>query len=142
MNSDTDLNELVLFTKQLNVLYVEDNQEAQTSMMGLLNNFFINITIANDGVEGLQAFEEEQFDIVLTDIHMPNMNGIDMIVNIRALDATIFIVVLSAYDTFEKTLNFNDISTNYSLKKPINIADFIAVMQELYKSRHTMRSFK
>jgi YesN/AraC family two-component response regulator len=132
MNGDIDLNSLILFTKKLHVLYVEDNKEAQISMMGLLNNFFTNITIANDGIEGLKAFQENQFDIVLTDIHMPNMNGIDMIVNIRAIDSDVFILILSAYNP-EDALDFSKISTDFPLKKPINIAEFMDVMQEFYK---------
>jgi CheY-like chemotaxis protein len=83
MYNEFDLIELIDFTKTLKVLYVEDNTNSRESLLSLLGNFFDNIVIAKDGQDGLDKFNQDKFDLVISDIRMPIMNGIDMCKNIR-----------------------------------------------------------
>ncbi|MEA3554656.1 MAG: response regulator, partial [Campylobacterota bacterium] len=100
----SNVKELTSFSKMLKVLYVEDNKEARESMIQMLNNFFDDITIAKNGYEGLKKFkknkeskEEKQFSIIISDINMPKMDGIDMIKAIRDIDNVVDIIIVSAY---------------------------------------------
>ncbi len=115
-----DINELIEFTKTLKVLYVEDNEDAQKSMLTLLGNFFEDIVVARDGLEGLEKFNSEPFHLVISDIRMPNMNGLEMIEKMKNIDPNVFVVVATAYKDTEFLLESIAIGVDGYLLKPIN----------------------
>jgi len=120
MYKDLDMKKLIKFTKTLKVLYVEDNIQARDSLEGLLRNYFSNITLASDGLDGLQKFKSSPFDLIITDIKMPKMNGIEMMKNIRAIDDEIPIIVSTAHQDQEFLMGCIELGTNGYLLKPIN----------------------
>ena len=89
------------FGRTLTVLYVEDNEMVRESTSDMLHEYFKHIDTANDGVEGLQQYKEyhtdnkRYYDIVITDINMPNMNGIEMIEQILELREEQQVVIIS-----------------------------------------------
>jgi DNA-binding response OmpR family regulator len=86
---------------KINVLYVEDNEEARVQTIKLLENYFNNIDVAENGQDGFKMFQENKYHIVFTDLNMPVMDGITMIEEIRKNDKKTPIVVLSAHDDTE-----------------------------------------
>jgi len=66
-------------------LLVEDNKSNQLLMGILLDDLGLKISIANDGAEAVKLFSEKDFDIILMDENMPNMNGIEATKKIRAI---------------------------------------------------------
>jgi EAL domain-containing protein (putative c-di-GMP-specific phosphodiesterase class I)/PleD family two-component response regulator len=117
-------------SKNLKLLYVEDDQFARESTLETLSLFFDNITIAVNGQEGLNTFKKYDFDIIITDINMPIMNGIDMIFAIRELNQDITILVLSAYNNpeyFESTIKAG---IEGYLLKPIDLDQFIYLIDK------------
>jgi len=115
----------------LHVLYVEDNQEARESTLGLLENIFTHITIAVDGQEGLEKFQTKHFDLVLTDINMPRMNGIEMLAQIREINKNIPILILSAYNESGYFMETIRQGVEGYLLKPIDLNQFVSM---LYKT--------
>ena len=85
------------FAKTLKVLYVEDNEQARESTVSLLSNIFSNIEVGVDGKDGLEKFKEQKFDLVITDINMPIMNGLEMIEEIKKIDKDIPVIIISAH---------------------------------------------
>ncbi len=69
--------------KKLSILYVEDDDFTREEISFFLKKVCGNVTNATNGAEGLQAFQTEKFDMVITDIQMPVMNGLDMVKEIR-----------------------------------------------------------
>ena len=70
-----DFKSIINFSKTLSLLYVEDDASTRMQTKVLLNNFFDNITIAEDGEAGLAAYREGDFDLIISDINMPKMTG-------------------------------------------------------------------
>ncbi len=68
------------------LLLVEDSMIIRTQMQRLLKNGGYDVTVAVNGLDGLQKIQAQEFDIVLSDIEMPQMNGLEMIANIRQND--------------------------------------------------------
>ena len=93
-----DMKDLIKISKNLKLLYVEDEEVSRLATLELLENFFTFITVAIDGKEGLEKFQEGDFDIIISDINMPLLNGIEMIEQIRVLDANVPVLILSAYN--------------------------------------------
>ena len=92
------IQECVLLCHDLNILYIEDNEEARQYTMEMLKRFFKSITVAIDGKDGLEKFKENNFDMILTDINMPNMNGLEMAKEIKSINKSIPILILSAHN--------------------------------------------
>ena len=129
-----EMKELVKKTKELKILYVEDNKEARTQMIKMLKNFFENIEIAVNGQDGFEKYKESNFDIVLTDINMPKLNGIEMIKLILKKNEDQKIVVLSAYNDSEYLQQCLELGIKHYLYKPIQIQTLLTTLNKLVKS--------
>jgi diguanylate cyclase (GGDEF)-like protein len=115
-----DIHELIAFTRTLKILYVEDNEDAQKAMLALLGNFFDDIVVATDGLAGLQEFTNSSFHLVISDIRMPNMSGLEMIEKMKSIDPNISIIVATAHKETELLLESITIGVDGYLLKPIN----------------------
>ncbi len=124
------MKELIKITQSLKILYVEDNEAARESTLGLLNNIFNDITIAIDGQDGLEKFKANTLDLVLTDINMPKMNGIEMIAKIRELNKDIPILILSAYNESGYFIETIKQGVEGYLLKPIDLKQFIDMIKK------------
>lgn len=113
--------ELAEFTKSLKVLYVEDNKEAQEAVGELLGLFFENVVTAIDGVDGLEKFKNDTFDMVISDIKMPRMNGVEMAKSIRNISPETAIIMATAHQEAEYLLECIRCSVDGYLLKPIDI---------------------
>ncbi|MCH9814149.1 MAG: EAL domain-containing protein [Epsilonproteobacteria bacterium] len=125
---DEKIRQLVKMGKTLQLLYVEDNESVRVATLELFNRFFTNITVAVDGEEGLQKFKEAEehfFDVIITDINMPKMTGIEMIEEIRAEDKNISILVLSAHNEINYFTETIKLGIDGYLLKPIDLQQFI-----------------
>lgn len=132
MNS-SELKELALHSKTLKVLYIEDSQESREQTLKLLENFFSNIIVAVNGQDGLDKFLNNGFDLVITDLYMPVMNGMDMIKNIRLKDKKTPIIITTAHNetSFKTEASKYDIMQYFI--KPIDFNMIIDVLVKLKK---------
>ena len=83
--------------KTLNLLYVEDDVTAHKVTELGLQNFFNKVFTAVDGVEGLTIFKNSEIDLLITNLNLSKLSGMDMIKEIRSIDSNIPIIILSEY---------------------------------------------
>jgi DNA-binding response OmpR family regulator len=103
--------------KELKILFVEDEVNISKLLKDALSDYFYSFTVASDGIEGLEKFKNINPDIVITDIMMPNLDGLEMTKEIRTINEDIPIIVLSAFSDKEKLLKAIDIGiTKYFIK--------------------------
>ena len=114
----------------IRLLYVEDNREIRESTLEMFKRFFQHIQTAEDGVEGVKKFQEDEFDLVLTDINMPVMNGLEMIKNIREINPSVTVIVLSAHNETDYFLESIKLNVDAFILKPINV---MQLMESLIK---------
>jgi YesN/AraC family two-component response regulator len=108
------------YTKNLSVLYVEDEEIIRNETTNFLQHFFSDIGVAANGEIGLQKYKERNgFDLVITDIKMPKMNGIDLCRQIRQLDDEQPIIITSAHNDSEYLLKLIDIGVDKFIMKPM-----------------------
>lgn len=79
------------------ILLVDDNRLGLIARKSVLEELGHRITTAQEGAEALEHFQREHFDLVVTDYKMPRMNGVELIKKIRALDATVPVILISGY---------------------------------------------
>jgi len=121
---------LKTIAQHLSVLYVEDDLEIQEEMFAYLSRFFKKIHKASDGVEGLKLYNSEKFDIIITDLSMPNMNGIEMLEKIRANNPQQEVLITSAHTEAEYMINAIKIGVDGYILKPF---DYEQLNYELFK---------
>jgi DNA-binding response OmpR family regulator len=126
------------FLKELKILLVEDEKSLSMLLKNAIGDCFYSFSIANDGIDGLEMFKKISPDVVITDIMMPNMTGLDMAKEIKLLDKSIPIVILSAFSDADKFLGAIDVRVvKYFIKPfdPDELLEYIESLEEMIQSR-------
>ena len=110
------------YLKSLTVLFVEDEDLARELLAKILSKIFKNVITSANGLEGFEKFKEsqtsiEKIDLIISDINMPIMNGLEMLENIRKIDSDIPTIFLTARNETNNILKAIDLNiTNYMIK--------------------------
>lgn len=102
------------------ILYVEDDIFAQEGLAKTLRRIFDTVYVANDGEMGLDLFTKHRPDIIITDIQMPHLSGIDMAKSIKEIDPSIPIIVTTAFNEEQYFLRAIENGIDAFLFKPID----------------------
>ena len=125
--------------KELKILFVEDEVNISKLLKDALSDYFFSFTVAGDGLEGLQKFKNVNPDIVITDIMMPNLDGLEMTKEIKKINENTPIIVLSAFSDKDKLLKAIDIGiTKYFIKPfdPEEVLEYLVLLaKKLNKNR-------
>ena len=131
-------NKLILEnSKQLNVLYVEDDNELRSTTTTLFMDFFNTVDVAIDGQNGYEKYQEylkntnTYYDIVISDIKMLNLNGIEMSHKIKSLNHEQAIIFMTAYNDVEYLNGALELGVESYLLKPLNIQKFKEVLYKV-----------
>jgi len=119
------------------VLYAEDDAGVRKNVAEMLNLLFNQVFIASDGEEAFSLFLENSPQIVITDIKMPKLSGIELAKKIRKKDDNIQILVISAHTEVDYMLDAIDLSLMKYIVKPITetkLFDALEKFLQLQKS--------
>lgn len=119
---------LLQYTKNLTVLYVEDDDVIRSQMSQFLTRFFESVDTAVNGAKGLELFQQESYDIVITDINMPEKNGIEMTREMKRLKEDQIIIVTSAHTDADYLIPLIEIGVDKFCSKPINNGKFLSAI--------------
>lgn len=108
---------------QIHVLIVEDDEMTAFALRQSLGMHCKRVDVANDGIEGFEMFEKFKPDIVISDINLPEMNGLDMVHSMHEVCPHLPVIIITSYDTEENiSESINQGAYNY-LRKPISIEE-------------------
>ncbi len=118
--------------KDITVLYCEDEKDLRDVTTGILQNFTKEQFIAEDGQEGLKLFKKHQdmIDLIITDVNMPHMSGLEMSKEIKSINPDIPIIVATAFQNSEYLLEAIDLGVDKYVLKPVNIKKLIETMSQ------------
>lgn len=102
----------------LNVLYVEDADFTREALAYYLKRRFNRVDVAGNGQKGLAMFQAKQYDVVLTDVMMPLMDGLEMTRQIKALNPAVPVIVISAHSDQETRQRAAEAGVDEFLVKP------------------------
>lgn len=125
--------------KELKVLFVEDEVNISKLLKDALSDYFFSFTVASNGEEGLEKFKKVKPDIVITDIMMPKLDGLEMTKQIKAFDENTPIIVLSAFSDQEKLLKAIDIGITKYFIKPFDPEEVLEYLMFLAKKLNKHR---
>lgn len=115
--------------RNMKVLFADDDAETADSMQSILKAYFAEVVLAQDGEEALQLYGDTRPDVVLLDIGMPRVNGLDVARRIRALDEDIPLAILSCLDGRDQLLPAISLGLVDYLLKPIHSSGLRALLQ-------------
>jgi len=109
----------------ITLLYVEDNCDLREKNIEIFSDLFKSVKSATNGYEGLEIYKSFEIDLVITDLNMPIMSGIEMLKRIKRLNRNQKSIVYSAYSEFEYYSKLKEINVDKFIKKPISSNIFL-----------------
>ena len=116
---------------ELTILYVEDDNELREQFMRILKPKFKEIYEASNGIEALEKYAEYSPDMMIVDINLPKIDGLEVIESVRKRDKTIPIVILSAYSDEDKLFRAIKLGLSEYLIKPIPHKKLLSLLEDM-----------
>jgi CheY-like chemotaxis protein len=118
-----------------NILVIDDDEEIRDFLEMVLTEDNHNVTLAKDGLEGIMAVRRNHFDLVITDIIMPNKDGIDFILDLVNADNTVPIIAMSGgrrqLSSEFQLQSAATLGVKITLKKPFSAFDLRRIITEI-----------
>ncbi|MDD2904898.1 MAG: response regulator [Sulfurimonas sp.] len=124
------LKELKQLSCGLKILYVEDDAKLREIVADHLKIIFDSVSVAQDGGTGLKAFHEASYDLIITDIQMPNLGGLEMVEIIKKSKPNQEIIITTAYSEISYFMDAIRLEVSGYIIKPI---DFEQMKQTLFR---------
>jgi diguanylate cyclase (GGDEF)-like protein len=121
---------------QQSVLSVDDDGELRELLHELICQMGHASVTAADGVDALEKMEEKHFDIVITDINMPRLNGVGLIKRITADFSDTDVIAITGYQTEYNYTDIIALGASDFISKPINIDEFEAKIKRIIRERN------
>ena len=126
------MQEKIAKLQSVKILFVEDETDLVTIISDTLNKLKANFETAENGQVALEKFKEHNdFDLIVTDINMPIMNGLELIKNIREFNKEIPVIIMSAHTEPEYIKSAEELGVDNYLLKPFDFIKFINIISTL-----------
>ena len=123
-----------IYRNKVSILYVEDEDNIREGYAKALKRISSNLQTAADGEEGLALYKKHHFELIVSDIKMPKMNGIEMVKEIKKLNPEISIIFTSAHTESAYLLEAIELQVDGYLLKPVDKKSLTALVQKLSKN--------
>ncbi len=123
--------------KQINVLAVDDDKDVLKTLCSILTVLRLHPIAASDGVDALEKIKTQKVDLILTDLQMPNMDGLGLIKESRKLNANIPIAVISGHGGVTNVVDALDLGAYNFISKPFTIKE----IENIIKKGMRLREF-
>ncbi len=118
------------------MLSVDDDGELRELLHELISQMGHASVTAADGIDALEKMEEKQFDIVITDINMPRLNGVGLIKRIASDFSDTDVIAITGYQTEYNYTDIIALGASDFISKPINIDEFEAKIKRVVRERN------
>ncbi|MEA3499313.1 MAG: hybrid sensor histidine kinase/response regulator [Campylobacterota bacterium] len=121
--------------KQSSILYVEDDLSVSSVFCAILESSFKKIYAASNGAEGLEFYlkYKDKIDVIVTDLNMPKVSGIEMIKRIREISYDVPIIITSAFGDERSLKQIVNLGVDGFLNKPLVLDDLLKIIERVLK---------
>ena len=116
-------------SRDIKLLYVEDEESVIEVMKDLLQACVKEFHIARDGEEAYELYSKHKPDVMLVDINIPKLNGLDLVEKIRKKDHNVKVILLTAYSDKKLLLRATELKLTKYLIKPLGLKEFIEALE-------------
>lgn len=113
------------------ILFVEDDEIAQKIFANFLSIFTKKLSVASNGLDGLELYKKNQYDIVISDINIPLLNGLEMVEEIKKINENQSVFLISGYSDSDYLFKAIELHVDGFFTKPVNLED---VKKQLLKT--------
>jgi two-component system response regulator PilR (NtrC family) len=124
------------------VLVVDDEQEVRDTLSSVLENLDYIPYVASNGVEALEIIKNEPIDVVLSDLYMPEMDGIELLKRVRSMNKKIVFLMITAHPTIETAVEAIKKGAYDYLTKPFHIEEVRLKINRALENRGLTSSLK
>ena len=118
------------------VLSVDDDRDLRDLLHELITGMGLISATAVDGMDALEKMKEDQFDIVITDINMPRLNGIGLIKRVAAEYSDTDVIAITGFQTEYNYTDIIALGASDFISKPINMNEFEAKIKRILRERN------
>ena len=122
----------------MNILLVDDDISSVTALTNLLEHEH-TLRIAANGLDAIQTFHIAHFDVVITDIRMPKMNGIDLLKAIRENNTFADVIILTGYPSLENIRDAEQYGVSGFFTKPLDVERFMDTLSHIQTRHQSLR---
>jgi two-component system, NtrC family, response regulator len=120
------------------IIVIDDEVNAATALESLLREDGYEVAKANDARSGLQLLEKMDPDVVLTDLRMPGMDGLELLARIKEIRPETMVVLMTAYGTVKTAVKAMKLGAEDFLPKPIDVEELEVVLQKTLEKKHLL----
>lgn len=117
------------------ILLLDDDESLRRIMEFNLSEEGYEVTCASDGITGLNLFKEKDFDLVIADIRMPGMDGIDLLNRIKAISYNTPVIIITAHGTLESAIEAMKLGAMDFITKPFSKSQLSVVIKKAFEYR-------
>jgi|SRR3989338_9110451 len=125
--------------QDLNILIVDDEKDIREGLKNLLDSEGYNVDTAIDGTDALEKIKGLKYQLIISDIMMPRMSGIELLGKIKEISPFIEVIVITGYSTLERTLECIEKGAISYIEKPFkdlnDITDKVKRAAEIIKEK-------
>jgi len=145
MERNMNLKNLLSKSKNIDVLYVEDDKNIRNDTHEVLNDIFLSVDSEKDGVEGFNKYmqyhkdNQKFYDLVISDIKMPNKNGITLCKDIFKINSSQIIIIISAHNDSEYLVELINLGISHFIQKPLELNNAFKVFHTTSSAIYSTR---
>src|SRR5438093_8012702 len=117
------------------VLVVDDERKMRRLLQILLERMGIDSVAAESGEEALRCFQAEKIDLILTDLKMPGMTGLELLAKLRELDADVPVILLTAFGTVQTAVEAMKLGAFDYVLKPFDLEAVELIIRKALEMR-------
>ncbi len=123
-------------TKYINILVVDDDESIRDTLGGLLEAKGYQVELAKNGIEALNKVKNKPFDLVITDLKLPKLNGLELLQKIKIFDPLVVVIIITGYSNVETAVKALNSGASNFLKKPFDFKDIEKVVHKCLHNRY------
>jgi len=112
------------------ILVVDDEKAICEILEEFLSLFGHSVTSANSGADAIEVVRRASPDVVFLDIRMPGMSGLDVLKEIKALDSSIRVIMISAFGDEETESMARELGADGYIQKPVDLPDLLVLLKD------------
>jgi DNA-binding NtrC family response regulator len=116
------------------ILLVDDDPEFRKAMKKMFEKSGYDVTVAADGQEGLDAISEKTFDLIISDLRMPNLNGMELMEELKRRKINLPVIFITAYGEVESYMDLMNLGAFEYINKPVKGQEILAVVRKALES--------
>jgi len=126
----------------MHILIVDDDEAQRSLLAGYLKKKDYTVTTAASGREAIAENQDKGFDLVILDLKMPEIDGIETMTKMKEIDPETYFIILTGYGTVESAVEAMKIGAYDYLGKPINLDELELIIERIREEQHVHRELE